>query len=40
MCILHTLRDTHHTQTVRAHSAKADLCCYVLRTPTPQVNVL
>jgi len=23
---------------VRAHSAEADLCCYVLRTPTPQVK--
>ena len=25
---------------VKAHSAKADLCCYVLRTLTPQVDVL
>jgi len=31
---------THHTQEVKAHSAEADLCCYVLRTPTPQDNVL
>ena len=25
---------------VRAHSAEADLCCYVLRTPAPQAYVL
>ena len=29
---------TVHILTVRAHSAEADLCCYVLRTPTPQVK--
>jgi len=27
---------TPHTAAVGAHSAKADICCYVLRTPTPK----
>ncbi len=35
---IRSLRFIH--KTVRAHSAEADYCCSVLRTPTPIENVL